>query len=241
MIREIAADLEQYRDHQLRQDADASAADQPSPGRALRSERDRCRRSIHEPTRQLATQSLSPCRRRGDYVRHRARLAKQAVGDKRVLRGWREMAYRYEDSGLDNIYLDNGYTIHETPYGQGVSIEDTAGLHKAIGLWLVSLPKPLNGAELRFLRLELEMTQRHLAATLGTTEQSLRLWEKNRKKRLGGPADRLLRALYSEYVGGDGSIRRMVDRLAQLDQIERAEARLCETDNGWEVNLTEAA
>jgi putative transcriptional regulator len=156
------------------------------------------------------------------------------------------MAYHYEESGLDNIYLENGYAYHKTPYGQGVSIEDTAGLHKAIGLWLVSLPKPLNGAELRFLRRELEMTQRRLAAVLGTTEQSLRLWEKNRKKGIGGPADRFLRALYSEYVGGDGSIRAMVDRLAQLDQIERAEARLSwgrppETDNGWEVNLTEAA
>jgi DNA-binding transcriptional regulator YiaG len=150
------------------------------------------------------------------------------------------MAYHYEDSGLDNIYLENGFTIHETPYGQGVSIEDTAGLHKAIGLWVVSLPKPLNGAELRFLRIEMDMTQRHLATVLGTTEQTLRLWEKNRKKALPGPADRFLRALYSEYAGGDGSIRRMVDRLAQLDQIERAEARLCETDHGWEVARTAA-
>jgi putative transcriptional regulator len=147
------------------------------------------------------------------------------------------MAYRYEDSGLDNIYLENGFTIHETPYGQGVSIEDTAGLHKTIGLWLVSLPKPLNGAELRFLRLEMDTTQRRLAAVLGTTEQTLRLWERHRRKAVPGPADRLLRALYSEYVGGGGSVRSVVNRLSQLDQIESAEARLCETDHGWEVVL----
>jgi len=148
------------------------------------------------------------------------------------------MVYRYEDSGLDNIYLENGFTIHETPYGQGVSIEDTPGLHKAIGLWLISLPKPLDGAELRFLRLEMDATQRNLAAFLGTTEQTLRLWEKNRRKALPGSADRLLRALYSECVGGDGSVRCMVNRLSQLDQIERAEARLRETDHGWEVDVS---
>src|ERR1700730_18566168 len=120
-------------------------------------------------------------------------MAQQGVGYQRVL-GDTKVAYRYEDSGLYNIYLENGFTIHETPYGQGVSIEDTAGLHKAIGLWLVSLPKPLNGAELRFIRLEMEITQRNLAAFLGTSEQTLRLWEKNRRKALPGPADRLLRA-----------------------------------------------
>jgi hypothetical protein len=45
-----------------------------------------------------------------------------------------------------------------------VSITDIAGLHKVIGLWLIKLPEPPNGAELRFLRLEMEITQGHLAA-----------------------------------------------------------------------------
>ena len=62
------------------------------------------------------------------------------------------MVYHYTDSGLDNIYLQNGYVRHKTAYGEGVSIQNTEALHKEIGRWLVSLPKPLNGAELRFLR-----------------------------------------------------------------------------------------
>ena len=50
---------------------------------------------------------------------------------------------------------------------------------------------------------------------VGTSEQSLRLWEKQRKKALPnsggvpGSADRLLRAIYSEYIGGDGTVRRI--------------------------------
>jgi putative transcriptional regulator len=117
----------------------------------------------------------------------------------------------------------------------------TAGLHKAIGRWLISLQKPLNGAELRFVRLEMETTQRDLAAFIGTSEQTLRLWEKKPLPTAGGApgsADRLLRAIYAEYIGGDGTVRRMVDRLSQLNQIETAEANFRETTRGWKPRAT---
>ncbi len=145
------------------------------------------------------------------------------------------MSHHYRDCGLDNIWLENGFECHDTPYGTGVSIHDTVGLHKAIGLWLVATPKPLNGAELRFIRLDMELTQRDLADSLGAMEQTLRLWEKGRGKAMPGPADRLLRALYREYATGDGSVLRMVDRLATLDQIEDATATLRNTADGWIV------
>ena len=142
--------------------------------------------------------------------------------------------HRYVESGLDNIYLENGYRIHRTPYGEGISIQDTEGLNRAIGRWLVSLPKPLTGAKLRFLRLEMEATQKDLASILGTTEQTLRLWEKHRKKAMPGPADRLLRALYLEYTGEDESVRKMLEKLAKFDQKERrSKVRFRETSRGW--------
>lgn len=149
--------------------------------------------------------------------------------------------YHYKESGLDNIFLANGFRIHKTPYGEGASIQDTAGLHKAIGRWLVSLPKPLGGAELRFLRLEIELTQRDLAAIVGTTEQTLRLWEKHHGKALPGPADRLVRAIYSEYIGGDGRLRHMLDRLAELNQVGPMEASFRETRQGWKPCRTPTA
>lgn len=146
--------------------------------------------------------------------------------------------YHYTESGLDNIFLVNGYRYHPTPYGEGVSIQDTAGLHKAIGRWLVSQPQPLHGAELRFLRLEMEQTQRDLAAFLGSTEQTLRLWEKHRCRAMPRTADRLLRALYSDYVGGDGSVRRMLERLAQLNEGEPVQGRFHEINGGWKPVTT---
>lgn len=141
--------------------------------------------------------------------------------------------YHYTESGLDNIYLENGYRKHKTPYGEGVSILNTEGLHKAIGQTLISVQKPLNGAELRFLRLEMETTQKDLAALLGTTEQTLRLWEKNRKKSLPGSPDRLLRALYSDYIGGKGSMRRMLKRLTDIRERQRVSSCFRETSTGW--------
>lgn len=145
--------------------------------------------------------------------------------------------YHYVDSGLDNIYLANGFEIHETPYGEGISIEDTEGLHKAIGKWLIKQPRPLTGAELRFLRLEMEQTQRDLASFLGTKEQTLRLWERDREKSLQGTADRLLRALYADFAGGNGSVRAMLKRLSELNEQKPEVATFEETDFGWKPKL----
>jgi putative transcriptional regulator len=142
--------------------------------------------------------------------------------------------HRYVESGLDNIYLENGYRVHRTPYGEGISIQDTEGLNRAIGRWLVSLPKAMTGAELRFLRLEMEATQKDLAGILGTTEQTLRLWEKHRNKAMPGPADRLLRALYLEYTGRDESVRKMLERLAKFSEKAcQIKVRFRETGRGW--------
>ncbi|MCJ2017153.1 hypothetical protein MKK84_06910 [Methylobacterium sp. E-065] len=143
------------------------------------------------------------------------------------------MAYHYQESGLDNVYIENGYTIHKTPYGEGVSIQDTPGLHKAIGRWIVAEPNGITGAELRFLRLEMELAQRTLAGILGSKEQNVRNWERARTKAIPGSADRLLRAIYMQYVDGQSDVRRMVDRLAELDCV--AEAKVCfrETNRGW--------
>lgn len=143
------------------------------------------------------------------------------------------MSYHYTDSGLDNVFLENGFQTLETPQGTAVSIEDVDGLHLAIGRALIAAPIRLTGAELRFLRLEMDLSQRTLASLLGSTEQNERRYEKARTQPIPGPVDHLLRAIYSEYIGGDGSVRRMVDRLAELDQQPRTEVRFRETERGW--------
>jgi putative transcriptional regulator len=55
--------------------------------------------------------------------------------------------YHYLECGLPKIWLENGYQLHETPYGESLAIDDLAGLHRAIGRSLARKPK-LTGAEL---------------------------------------------------------------------------------------------
>jgi putative transcriptional regulator len=153
------------------------------------------------------------------------------------------MTYHYTECGLDNVYLENGFTVHKTAYGKGVSIDDTEGLHRVIGQWIIALPKPLNGAELRFIRTELDMTQKDLAAILGTTEQTLRLWEKHRRKSIpSGPADRLVRAFYAEYLNGNASVIGMTERLAAPRRMKRLRGRLIKSARGgWHLDTKVAA
>jgi hypothetical protein len=63
--------------------------------------------------------------------------------------------YHYTECGLNNIYLLNGLDFIETSRGRAISIKDIDGLHKAIGLFLVTSKKDFSDDELRFLRHEM--------------------------------------------------------------------------------------
>ena len=118
--------------------------------------------------------------------------------------------YRYAESGLTNIYLQGGVTRHRTREGTFVKISDTYGLHRAIARWLVEGPTPLRGAQLRFLRQEMNITQGGLAAFLRASSQTLSLWERSRVP-MPPTADGQLRALYAQYVA-DGCQPALPDR-----------------------------
>jgi len=122
--------------------------------------------------------------------------------------------YHYTESGLQNVWLKNGYVIHSTPYGKGVSIHDVAGLHRLIGCALARQPK-LTGAQFRFLRKEMEMSQSALAALIGTSEQNISLWE--RRGRIPRASDRLIKVLYLEQISGNVKVRELIDRMNALD------------------------
>lgn len=140
----------------------------------------------------------------------------------------------YLGCGLPNIYLSNGFKEIETPYGKSVSIDDLEGLHRAIGMEIVTKEPTLSGMEFRFLRKELELSQDKLGNLLGRDAQTIALWEKE-KGDLPKMADMLLRAIYSESYDGNVHIKDMIERLNELDRIERDERRFefAETDEGW--------
>lgn len=143
--------------------------------------------------------------------------------------------YHYTDSGLDNIYLVNGYHELDTPYGRAVSVEEVDGLHSAIANWLLHLPKRLNGKEFRFLRHELDLSQKKLGSLMGMSEQAVARWEKRVNRSVDPIADRLIRIIYAEFADGNGQVRKLIEKLAELDQLEHAECRLEERDGMWRV------
>lgn len=147
------------------------------------------------------------------------------------------MTYHYTESGLDNVWLENGYVVRTHPnYGEGITITNVRGLHQAIGEWIIAQPRPLFGAEFRFLRIELDLSQRRAGELLGTTEQSVAKWEKARAKHVANKsAERLLRLAYAEYIHGKPEFSVILDRLTQLDA-ERAERdlHLTRTDALWQ-------
>ena len=128
--------------------------------------------------------------------------------------------YHYTESGLRNVWLANGYKPHVTPHGKGVAFANIAGLHLALGRWLCAYRQHLTGAEFRFLRQELDLSQAGLASLLGNDAQSVALWEKGKVK-VPAWADRLIRAL----------IESVANLEAEKPRVIRVEAR--ETRKGW--------
>lgn len=144
--------------------------------------------------------------------------------------------YNYTECGLRNIYLKNGYYLRKTPYGETVSIENMEDLHGAIACDLIYHKPKLTGAEFRFLRNELLMSQKRLAELLSTSEQALSLWE--RKGRVPMWADRMIRLVYLDYSNKSPAIVNLVDQLNHLDRNEYQKARtFSDTESGWKPDL----
>lgn len=150
--------------------------------------------------------------------------------------------YHYKECGLDNVWLSNGFEIHDTPYGEGVSIHDVDGLEKAIGIALVDSVHPLKAKEFRFLRVQLDMSQKALSRLLGCEEQTVSLYERGQSP-IPALADRSLRQMFLEYHKVDSEFRELLEKFVQLDnELSDLESQISfmETERGWEPEMVAA-
>jgi len=60
--------------------------------------------------------------------------------------------YHYTDGGLRNVWLENGYEVKKTPYGEGIAFHDLDGLTMTICLALTDKVGVLTGTEFRYVR-----------------------------------------------------------------------------------------
>jgi DNA-binding transcriptional regulator YiaG len=142
--------------------------------------------------------------------------------------------YRYRECGLPKVWLANGFQRHKTPYGEGVSIHDVEGLHRAIGLAIAAKREPLTGPEIRFLRKEMDVAQSELGDLLGLSDQTVALWERSKGK-ITKPAEHLLRLLYREHATGMSPVREFIQRLKERDLSEETGILAREDARGWDT------
>ncbi len=147
--------------------------------------------------------------------------------------------YHYKMCGLDYVYLFDGVVRESTDYGDGVAIKNATDLHRHIGLHLVLCQNELNGAEVRFLRRGMDLTQEELAKEIGVTGQTVARYEKGETD-IPGPVDRLLRALYVFKVWPQNERADLLERTLEAQQrlptgseASRQSVYFRWTDAGW--------
>jgi putative zinc finger/helix-turn-helix YgiT family protein len=104
--------------------------------------------------------------------------------------------YRYVESGLTTVFLQ-GVTVYRcrSCRRRFPEIPNMEGLHAKIAEALVRKPALLSGAEFRFLRKQMRMRAKELAATVGVSPVTMSRWETD-AERIGTANDRLIRLVY---------------------------------------------
>jgi putative transcriptional regulator len=143
--------------------------------------------------------------------------------------------YHYTECGLSNVWLANGYTEHETPYGPGVAVSDADQLHDVLALAIAKKPGRLTGQELRFLRSVLDFSQAALGATLNVGDQSISLWE--RKDSITTAAEAVVRMLVVEKLDGNPRITDLLSMISKLDTTGRFVAKESRA-HGWTTKIS---
>ncbi len=85
----------------------------------------------------------------------------------------------YPHFAIPNLYLENGYLVEESSYGEIVSYVDEDALEACVQKILVRIPQRLNGRQLRFLRRGLEISQEVFGTLIDRDTQTVARLEKS--------------------------------------------------------------
>ncbi len=144
--------------------------------------------------------------------------------------------FPYQEHGLQDIWLFNGYTtLTNEDREKIVTIKNQPGLRVAIGIYLCQEKKILHGKDLKFLRHQLRMTQVELARLTGDHVRNSKRYEKGDTE-IPGSYDRLVRLLYLEHVNETFLIKEVLSNLADLDsKISYKQVFCIDKDGTWET------
>lgn len=150
-----------------------------------------------------------------------------------VMRSTREN-YRYSESGLSNVVLENVEIYRCAQCGvERVAIPRIEGLHRALAHAIIEKSFKLTPEEIRFLRTHLDWSGVDLAEHIGVTASSVSRWENGREP-IGSTAERALRLMVLAREPGNYSL----DRLAELsDEAKPAKLRMSRRAEEWLVKV----
>lgn len=142
--------------------------------------------------------------------------------------------YHYTECGLSNIVLANGYNVEIIDDEEYTSIDDMNGLHKAIALAIVESNGALTNEEFKFLRVEMNISQKALGERFDVSEQTIARYEKETK--VPRITDAALRSLYMESQDKNNPMGFFLDMLADTEAKEAAqEIVMEEVDQNWKI------
>lgn len=142
---------------------------------------------------------------------------------------------RFNDAGLRNVWLANGYAQTRTRYGRALAVHDADALAAAISKALTHKRGRLTGGEFRYLRQALRLSQKSLARILGNSEQTVALWEKKSAVPLW--ADRNLRLIWLAKHDGNAAIGRTIERLNTVERLLNERIVLEEKRGDWKPRI----
>lgn len=143
--------------------------------------------------------------------------------------------YHYTECGLSNIVLANGYNVEMIDEEEYTSIDDMDGLHKVIALAIVDNNSALTNEEFKFLRVEMNVSQKALGEKFGVTEQTIARYEKKETK-IPRTTDASLRSLYMESQDKNNPVSYFLDMLADTEAREAVEEIIMEeVEQHWKI------
>lgn len=147
--------------------------------------------------------------------------------------------YHFKESGLDYVYLLNGYEIEEEDGEEFVTIHNADKLQQEIARTVLLHKSELEAQEVRFLRSLLGITQKQLADYLGVSDREVQRWEDPaNSNNIKAGNDCTLRILvWEKYLGEKGVIAFLERCKSEREHYKRLS--LMESSNAWK--LAEAA
>ena len=145
--------------------------------------------------------------------------------------------YHFTECGLDNVWLQNGFSHKDTAYGPAVSFAALDELLDAIAMHLVRKPGRLTGKEFRYLRSHMHLSQAAMGKLQGVSEQNISLWE--RRGRVPKSNDTLQRLLYLKHAAGDESLKAAFEQIMTVERLVHQKIVATAGRKGWKFKIEE--